>query len=824
MHGLAQNLRFALRQLRKAPGFTLTVVLTLALGIGATIAIFSLVEGVLLRPLPFHDAERLVLLGDHLGNNAGISVTAREIATYSSATEAFSSLGGYITTGFELSGGAQPERVNAARLTAGTFLTLGVQPILGRVFTAQEEDTRQPLAVISYGLWLNRYHRDPLALGRSIVLDRKTYSIIGVMPRSFEFPLQTGHLDQVQLWVPLSLTPDELSDAHSGFWGYHLIARLNNGVTLPQAASDADRVAHQIMRGFPAGMSALHIRGDVELLRENVVADVRPLLRALFFAVAIVLLIACVNASALLLLRAIRRRREYAVRLALGARSSVVVREAVCEGLLLSIIGGLLGLAFAAAAISAALHLLPDSMPRIDSVSMNATVAAFALLLALATGAVCSVAPAFAALRTNLIDTLKEGARIGAGAASHTWLRSVLVVSEVAIALVLLTVSGAFLRSFQKMRAVDPGFRPDHVLVASYQLPLTQYATQASADSFHRAVIDRLASKPGIIAVGITSGLPASDASARGTFTIEGVSVDSWKLKFAAFAITFGDYFQAMRIPLLDGRTFTLRDDADAPLVALVNESMAKHSWPGQNAIGKRLHIGNPKKALPWATVVGVVADTKLGSRDEPSTDQWYFPALQPAILFGSGAPRNLTGPAGGYITVRSAVAPEHMTQTLRSAIAEIDPLLALEQVQPMNDVISNVEAPRRFNTGLITAFALGALLLAITGIYAVVAFSVSLRTQEIAIRVALGAQRAGIARLVLVSGAKLGLIGCSFGVLGSLAASGLVTSFLFDVSATDPFVYLAAVLTMMLMALLASLLPAARAASADPIAALRSI
>jgi putative ABC transport system permease protein len=427
-------------------------------------------------------------------------------------------------------------------------------------------------------------------------------------------------------------------------------------------------------------------------------------------------------------------------------------------------------------------------------------------------------------LRTNLIDTLKEGARIGAGAASHTWLRSVLVVSEVAIALVLLTVSGAFLRSFQKMRAVDPGFRPDHVLVASYQLPLTQYATQASADSFHRAVIDRLASKPGIIAVGITSGLPASDASARGTFTIEGVSVDSWKLKFAAFAITFGDYFQAMRIPLLDGRTFTLRDDADAPLVALVNESMAKHSWPGQNVIGKRLHIGNPKKALPWATVVGVVADTKLGSRDEPSTDQWYFPALQPAILFGSGAPRNLTGPAGGYITVRSAVAPEHMTQTLRSAIAEIDPLLALEQVQPMNDVISNVEAPRRFNTGLITAFALGALLLAITGIYAVVAFSVSLRTQEIAIRVALGAQRAGIARLVLVSGAKLGLIGCSFGVLGSLAASGLVTSFLFDVSATDPFVYLAAVLTMMLMALLASLLPAARAASADPIAALRSI
>jgi predicted permease len=471
MYALAQNLRFAFRQLRRVPGFTLTVVLTLALGIGATTAIFSLVEGVLLRPLPFQDAEQLVLLGDHLGGGPGISVTAREIGTYSSATEAFSSLGGYITTGYELSGGAQPESVNAARLTASMFPTLGVQPILGRLFTAQEEDTYQPLTVISYSLWLNRYHRDPHVLGSSIVLDRKTYSIIGVMPRSFEFPLQTGHLDQVQLWVPLSLTPDELSDQHAGFWGYHIIARLKNGVTLPQAASDTDRVAHQIMRNFPATMSALHIRGDVELLRDHVVADVRPLLRTLFLAVAVVLLIACVNASSLLLVRAIRRRREYAVRLALGARSGVIIREAVCEGLLLSVTGGLLGLAFAATATRTALRLLPESMPRIDSISMDATVATFALLLALATGALCSLAPAFAALRTNLTDSLKEGARIGAGASSHTWLRSLLVVSEVAIALVLLTVSGAFLWSFQKMRAVDPGFRPDHVLVPAINCP-----------------------------------------------------------------------------------------------------------------------------------------------------------------------------------------------------------------------------------------------------------------------------------------------------------------------------------------------------------------
>jgi predicted permease len=823
MYGLAQNFRFAVRQARKAPGFTLTVVLVVALGIGATTAIFSLVEGVLLRPLPFKDADRLVLLGDHLGG-PGTPVTAREIGTYSTASQAFSSMGGYTASDYELSGDAQPEEVHGARVTASVFSTLGVQPMIGRVFTPQEEDGHQPLAVISYALWVNRYGREPHALGSSIVLDRKEYSIIGVMPRSFEFPLVTGHLDQVQLWVPMSLTPDELSDANAGAWGYRMVARLKDGVTFSQAAQDADRVAQQIMRNFPANMSAIHIRGDVKGLRESAVADVRPALQTLFLAVAIVLVIACVNVSGLLLARAIRRRREYAVRLALGAPSGAIIRESVCEGLALSVAGGLLGLGFAAIAIRAALHLLPESMPRIESISMDATVVFFALLLALATGARGSLAPAFAALRTNLTESLKEGARTGSGAASHSWLRSALVVSEIGIALVLLTVSGAFLRSFQKMRAVDPGFRSDHVLVAGYQLPLGQYSTHVSADTFNQSVVDRLSNKPGIVAVGIANSLPSSGSSGQGAYTIEGMPVESWKLKFAAFAFTYGDYFRAMSIPLLDGRTFTMNDRSDKPLVVIVNQFMANHYWPGQRAIGKRMHVGNPHKGLPWATVVGVVADTKLGARDEASSDQWYMPMQQPAILYGVGAAEVLTSPASGYIALRSALPPEQMTQPLSSSIAEIDPLLALQQVQPMSDVISNVEAPRLFNTSLITGFAVGGLVLAITGIYAVVAFSVSLRTQEIAIRMALGAQRAGIARLILMSGTKLALIGCGLGVLGSLAVSRLVASFLFDVSATDPLIYTAGVLIMMFVALLASALPANRAASVDPVEALRSI
>lgn len=815
MYALAQDFRFALRQLWKAPGSTLTVVLTLALGIGATTAIFSMVEGILLRPLSFGDPARLVLLGDHLGGRPNVSVRAREIATYSSASAAFSSMGASIPTSFELSG-AMPEEVPAARLTASMFPTLGVPPLLGRVFTQQEDEGHQPLAVISYGLWVDRYGRDPHVIGRSIDLNRKNYSIIGVMPRNFEFPLQNGRLNQAQLWVPMSFTPDELSE-DNGLWGYQMVARLKDGITLPQAAQDADRVAQQIMRNFPASMSKLHIKGDATWLHEFAVANVRPLLRALLVAVGIVLLIACVNVAGVLLVRAIRRRGEYAIRLALGARSGAIIRESLLEGLLLSVTGGLLGLALAATAIRTALHLLPESMPRIDSIYMDSAVVSFALIVALAGGALCSLAPAFAALRTNLTQSLKEDVRIGASA-SHAWLRSGLVVSEIAVALVMLTAAGAFLRSFQKMRAVDPGFSPDHVLVAHYRLP----AAVASAQAFNHEVVDRLSSQPAITAVGIANVLPAaSNGLPLAAYTVEGVPADHWKLKFAAFDQIYGDYFRAMGIPLLDGRTFTSADKFDAPLVVIVNESMAKECWPGERAIGKRMHVGNPQKGLPWAMVVGIVADTKTGSRDEPNLNGWYLPALQPQILGGT---EKQSGIDSGFVTLRSALPPEQMIQTLRSTMAEIDPLLALQQVQTMNDALSNAEAPRRFNTDLITAFALGALLLAITGIYAVIAFSVSLRTHEIAIRMALGAHRAGIARLILSSGARLALLGCGLGVLASLAVSRIVSSFLFQVSATDPFIYTIGVLIMMLMALLASAIPARRAASADPIEALRSM
>ena len=816
-----RDLRLALRQLEKAPGFSITIVLILALGIGATTAIFSLVEGVLLRPLPFRDPQRLVLLGDRLGDGLQLGVTAPEVATYAHSARAFSSMGAYITASWELSGGLLSQSVNGARLTAGVFPTLGIAPVVGRVFTQQEDDAHAPVAVISYSLWLNRFHRDTHVAGTIITLDRRNFTIVGVMPRSFEFPLLPGRIGQAQLWVPMSFTADELSPS-AGAWGTHLVARLNDGVTVQQAAQDANLVAQQVMRDFPPELAAVRIRGDVLPLHESVVAGARPLLRALFLAVWIVLLIACANVATLLLLRAIRRRREHAVRLALGAHAGVILRECISEGLLLSLTGGLLGLALAAAALRAAVPLLPESMPRIDAISINSRVAGFALLIAVATGVLCSLAPSWAAVRTNLLEGLKEDARSGTGSMRQSWLRSSLVVGEIAIATVLLTASLAFLRSYQQMLAVDPGFRPDHVLIAGYQLPRQQYATESSIANFNREVVRRLAAQPAIVAVGQANTMPDTGGGGRGGFTIEGTSIAAWKLRFAPFIETYGDYFGALGIPLIAGRSLTVHDRSDAPLVCIVDESMAKQEWPGQSPIGKRLHLGNPKRILPWATVVGVVPDVRIDAPDQPAGEQWYFPMEQPAIIEGPGA-TGMLNLSSGWIALRSTLPPEQMIHTLRSVVAGIDPRLTLDPVQPIADAISAVEAPRRFNTGLITAFALAALLLAAMGIYAVITFSASQRTQEIAVRVALGAQRGNIARLVLGSGIKIAAAGCALGILGSLAVSRIVGTFLFETTATNPIVYGASVILMLALALFASALPALRAAAADPVRALRS-
>jgi predicted permease len=825
---ILQDTRYTLRQLCRSPGFALTAILMLALGIGGTTAIFSIVEGVLLRPLPFPDPDRLVVLGDvlegsHCVSCAQSSVTAPDIRNYMRDTQTFSHLGGYRQRLFELSGTGSPAAVNATRMSGEVFAALGVPPLLGRTFTQQEDEEQQQVAVLSYGMWRSRFHGDPNVLGSKILLYRKPYTVIGVMPRDFEFPLNPGHVNQSELWLPLSLQPEEFMAGSAASWNSRMVGRLKPGITAEQAQSDAERVARETMRDSPAYMRSFRIHAVVTPLQEDTVAQARPLVRTLFFAVIVVLLIACANLAGLLLVRAIRRRREIAMRLALGARAATLLRQAIVESMILSIAGGAIGLALAAVALRLGVSLLPQTLPRINEIGLDWPVMLFALGLALLTGLLCGLAPAFAAIRTSVNEALKEGGRTVTSGGGHARLRSALVVAEIAVALTLLTASGLLLRSFEKMRDVKLGFRPDNTLAALYVLPQQQYRTQSAIDEFTKTLLNDLGQLPGVEAVGVTSFLPAAGNSWGISFTIEGyVPPKGAGLNMAAMSLFEGNPFEALGIRVLRGRIFTQSDNAGSQLVAVVNRKMAERYWPGQEPIGKRLRRGLPETSTPWMTVVGEVDDVKLGSPDAETIPQVYQPVTQTVASEGVFASVGELSATNGWIVLRSRMAPEQMEDTLRATVRKIDPQLPLYQLQTMEQAISKSEAPRRFNTVLISSLAIAAVLLSVLGIYGVIAFSVALREQEMAVRMALGCQRFGVILLILSSGASLAAVGCGLGLLGAVAASRLLRSFLFDVSPFDPSVLTLSAVAMLLLALAASALPARRASSMDPMRALR--
>jgi predicted permease len=829
--GLAQTLqdtRYTLRQLRKTPGFTITAILMLALGIGSTTAIFSIVAGVLLRPLPFPSPDHLVILGDTLEGSdcdmcAQPRVSAADIRNYMRDTHSFTHLGGYQLTKYDLATTGVPEAVHAVRMSGDLFPALQVEPLLGRPFTQDEDEHEQPVVVLSYSLWQSRYRGRANVLGTTILLDRKPYVITGVMPRNFEFPLLPGHVDHAQLWVPLRLQPEEFLAGQAASWSFRMVGRLKPGITPAQAQSDAERVAQATVRDYPAYMRSLRIHAAVRALHEDTVEEARPLVRTLFFAVVIILLIACANLAGLLLVRSIRRRREIAVRLALGARAATLLRQAIVESMVLSLAGGLVGLALAATALRLGISLLPETLPRIHEIGLNWPVMAFALGLALLTGLVCGLAPAFAAIHTSVNGTLKESGRTGTTGSGHARLRSVLVAAEIAIALVLLTVSGLLLRSFEKMRAVDIGFRPDHTLTAVYTLPNYQYPTQASVDAFDEQLLRELRQLSGVEAVGITTTLPSTGDWAGPAITLEGyVPPKGAGLNLAMVSLLRGDPIQALGIRLLRGRTFSEADNAGSQLVALVNRQLAERYWPGQDPIGKRFRRGMQETRTPWMTVVGEVDSVKMGSPDERTADQFYQPVDQTAISEGDFASAGEVNADYGYILLRTRMEPEQMENALRAAVHQIDPQLPLYHIQTMEHAIDSSEAPRRFNTILIACFALVAVLLSVLGIYSIIAFTVALREQEMALRMALGCQRSGVRALILTSGVKLAAVGCIFGLLGAAAASRLLRTFLFAVSPFDPVVLTLAAVAMLLLALAASALPARRASRTDPMLALR--
>ena len=828
MGSLVLDIRHGLRQLRKSPGFALTAILTLAFGIGATTAIFSIVEGVLLRPLPFPNQARLATLGDRLeGVEYGADspgVTPNGIRIYMRDTRAFSNLGGYQISTYELSGLGTPAQINAARLTASMLPVLGVSPLMGRAFNQQEDDGSRQVALLSYQTWRSRFDGDIHILGRKILLDRKPYEIVGVMPREFEFPLVPGQLNRCELWVPMSFTQAERLQGSAGDWAYNMVGLLKPGITPAQAQQDADGAAQEIMRNFPPALRSRHIHPAVQLLDESTVAQARPLVRTLLLAVTVVLFIACANLAGLLLVRVIRRRREISVRLALGASGAAILRQSLIEALLLSIFGGMLGLALASVALRIGVSFLPETLPRVSSIGLDWKVVAFSLGLAVLTGLFCGLIPAFAAVRTDVNEALKEGGRTGSAGGGHARLRSALVVAELAVALVMLTASGLLLRSFEKMRSIDLGFHTDHTLTAAYSLPREQYSTQAAIDAFNLTMRTRLEQLPGVQAVGMTSMLPAADVEFRGTFTPEGyVPPKGAGLNLAWIPQVIGNYFQAQSIPIIRGRDFTPADREGAPLVVIVNRTLAEHYWPGQDPIGKRLHRGPAEGALPWLTVVGEIGEVKQLAADVPTGEQFYIPSSQLKADAGSFASPGMLSGNAGSIVLRGQLQPEQMAESLLTVVHSIDPQLPLTQVESMDRVVAEGQAPRRFNTALISAFAGAAVLLALLGIYSVIAFSTALRTQEMAIRLALGSQRSSVMRLILVSGAKLGLAGCGIGAIAAVFATRLLRSLLFQVDSLDPIVLGLAAVSILLLALAASVIPARRAASVEPMEALRT-
>ena len=728
---MGNDLRYALRRLRQAPGFALTAVLTLALGLGATTAIFTLVEGVLLRPLPFPEPRRLVSLDDVLdGTGDSVhGVTAAGVLAYMRDARGFSALGGYQQTTYELTGTGEPARIPAGRLSASMFPVLAVRPLLGRAFTQAEDRGSEPVALLSYGLWRGRFHADPHILGQRLMLDRKPYTILGVMPRSFEFPLVPGQLSRAEVWVPVSFTRGEIVQG-AGDWNFHMVGRLLPGTSLAAAQGGAAAVTQKIMRDFPAAMASLHMHAVIEPLDRATVAEARPLLRTLFLAVSVVLLIACANLAGLLLVRVLRRRRELAVRLALGASSAAILRQTLAEACLLSLIGGLLGIALASVSLRVGLRFLPETLPRISSIGLDWPVAGFALLLALATGLLCGAAPAFAALRTGVLPALQEGGRTGSAGSGQARLRSLLAVVEVAVALVLLVAAGLLLRSFTNLHRVNLGFQPDSMLTAQYDLPHQQFSTQAAVNGFNATLLHRLAHLPGVEAAGITSALPAAGLLNGSSFVAEGyVAPQGTSLNLAWPSQVLGSYLRATGIPLLRGRYFTEADREDSPLVIIVNHALAQQVWPSRNPIGRRIHWGLPETPLAWMTVVGEIGDIKQTAADLPTQPQIYQPASQQLVSVAPYAvPGTLYGESGSVV-LRSPLPAEQLADTLRSVVRGIDPRLPLTHVQSMSSIVEEAQAPRRFSAALVSGFAFAALLMALLGVYTVIAFSAALRT-----------------------------------------------------------------------------------------------
>jgi putative ABC transport system permease protein len=806
---LLQDLRYGLRMLLKNKGFTAVAVLALALGIGANTAIFSLVNGVLLRPLPFPDAERIIYIEGKNPATAGVTegnISFLDFTDWSQQTDLFASTAAYWTgTANFGADGAEPERVPRAGVTTGFFSVLGVQPVLGRTFVPEDDKGwPQSVAIISHGLWKRRFGSDPAIVGKLVPMSSIPLTIIGVMPPGFEYPEQT------QVWVTSAVN---LADEPRDNRVWSAIARLNNGVDLKQAQTrlsainaQLDKQFHETNKGWDVFLSTLH---------ERLVRDVKPSLLALLGAVGFVLLIACANVANLLLARSASRQKEIAIRAAMGASRRRILWQMLTESVLLSAIGGVTGLVLSIWLTDLLMSMLPEGAPRLEQIGIDYRVLTFALGVSALTGILFGIVPALQASKLDVTSALKEGGRSGEGH-RRTSARSLLMIGEVALSLMLLVGAGLLIKSFLRLQEVRPGFNAHNVLTANLSLPGAKYKDQQFVE-FFRQLKERLEAVPGVQAAGGSVNLPldASGYAIGRGFIPEGRPLTVDENRDAMFSTITGDYFRALQIPLLSGRTFEPRDNADGPKVVIINEITAKHHFGSPTAaIGKRLSIwsafrGHRRDEKFMREIVGVVGDTKTGSLTGGGGAQIYVPHAQDSQW-------NFMG-----LVIRTAGDPAAFATTLRREVQALDKDQPIYNVRTMDDVVANSLGTRRVSMQLFAVFAIAALLLAAIGIYGVMAYSVTQRTREIGIRMALGAQRSDVLTLVIRQGLRLTVIGVVIGLGGAFVLTRLIANLLFEVAATDPLTFVAIPMLLLFVALVACYLPARRAARLDPTVAL---
>jgi putative ABC transport system permease protein len=793
---ILRDSRYALRQLVKTPGFTFVTIVTLALGIGATSAIFSVVNAVLLRPLPFPGSDELVRVYEIVPQYGRFSVAPGTFLDWKQQATVFGQMAAISGGRATFTGTEGPEQVPGASVSAELFELLRVQPMLGRTFTQSEDAPgRNSVVVLSHGTWARRFGADPAVLGRSITVNDQPVTIIGVMPPDFYFPART-----TEFWIPIALNP---ANATRGGHFLAVIARRKAGVTAVQADAEMKTIAARLAQQYEQNANE---SAEIVPLHEQIVGSIRPALLTLFAAVAVVVLIACANVANLLLVRASVREKEIAIRTALGAGRKRLVLQMLAESLVLGVAGGALGLLLAYLAIPAIQTLSAGGIPRVDDVSIDARVLGFAALLSIATGIAFGLAPAWQASRSSVGAVLKEGGRSSASS-SGRWLRNGLMVVEVALSIVLLVGAALLLRSFSRLTSVDPGFNADRVLSFLVALPRTTYPEDHHRAAFFDQMIRKLQAMPQVRAVGLVQSLPIRGDYVL-SFSIQGRSPERpGEEPSANYRSASPKYFQAMGIPVLRGRSFSERDNDTAPKVAVVDQAFVDRHFPDEDPIGKGIDIGNGTDG--FYEIVGVVGDVRHAGLDSDPTPTMYVPFRQD--MFG-----------GMWVVASTDGDPADLAPVARQVIRELDARLPAAQMGPLSAVLSESVAQRRFSMLLLGLFALIALFLASVGLYGVVAYTVSQRTQEIGVRMAIGAQAGDVLRMVVGGGMKLAFAGVAIGIAGAMALSRLVASMLYEVTPVDPASYAATTVLLLAVAALACYLPARRAMRVDPLTALR--